>query len=100
MDFKDKATIKEELVITARDVGQVEAVLGRPKSPPLPGIVCAACGKILEAKGMSRGGVPLPQSIDQAGDCEGAGPHAPLRVDLKTVRVDKDGRVVSAVHLE
>ncbi len=101
MEFKDKpVTVTEELVITDRDVGKVEAVLGPPKPPPLPGIVCKACGKILEARGVSRGGVPLPQKIEDAGDCDDVGPHVHLLVDLRTARFDKDGRVVRAVHLE
>jgi len=66
-----------------------------------PGVICLACGQVLEASGWSQGGKPLPASRDdKALPCEDAGPHKAQKVDMATAVFDRNGRVLRAVHLD
>lgn len=87
MKIDEKTHAREKLEITSTDIGSVETVLGTKKIRAA--IVCKACGRVLTDR-------------DGSGmECDGAGPHAPVAVDLSTARVDgTTGRVIAAVHLE
>ena len=93
LEFKDEAIpVSDALAILVRKASEGPVP---PPPPVLPGFVCKACGTLLaDRTGKSATGTSEDDS------CPGAGPHVPLRVDLNTIVVDKDRKVVRAVHLE
>jgi hypothetical protein len=89
MKINEHVPTGEHLEITTTDVGDAGAVLGLAAKKPVRAVlVCKACGQFLKDRAASEP------------PCDDVGPHAPVAVDVATVRVDKHGRCIRAVHLE